>query len=334
VSSTAKIIGGIGLATIGVFTGQPWLASAGVGIAMGGVYQALSPAPRLGAGGARGPDAQIPQTIPPELVVYGRALIPGTPAFVGRHSERVKNQPDREFSHWIYLHTRRRPLDGIEAIVVGGKWFDLVPNGRTSVWFPADALIPDGGPFKTSIAIWFKRGADDDDAFRYLMNKVPDKWTDSHRLSKISATYVVYRFRAELWPNGPPEIKFFVRGFLVNDPRHPAAAPAWSENAALCYADALYGPHAGAGAVDPSLIDPTALTAAANTCDEQLTTKTGDVVVRYRCGGWADATTDYDKILSESGPRTRSTPAPPGPCRPRSPPPTSPGRSGCSRCAS
>lgn len=297
--AVGKVVAGIGIATLGGITGQPWLIGIGATVALGGIAEALAPQPRAPAGGSRGIGAHISSSIPGEQVIYGRVLVPGYPIMTGRHTEQVSNNPDREFSHIIYEITRRRPLDGIERILIGNALYDLVPNDGAIVEFPDDALIPALGKYRNRIAIWFKPGADDDLPFAYLMEKVPDKWTDAHRLTGICAVYVVFRFDPELWPNGPPEVKFLVRGFLVNDPRAPGDPPTYSDNAALCYADSLYGPHAGEGAIDPSLLDTDALVAAANTCDEELTTKDSSVVARYRVGGFADATQDYDQIQAD-----------------------------------
>lgn len=306
--ATAKIVGGAALVAAGVGMmafGVPMganVALAGGAVALGGVAEALTPPPRLGAGGARGASAgQINATIPPELIVYGRCLIPGSPILVGRHTVTRHNQDDLEFSHVVFVLTRRRPLDALERVFIDHATYDLVPNNGAVADFPDDALVPATGKYKDKFACWFRRGDEDPDdlPFWWLRLKVPSKWTDDCTLTGISAVHCVFEFDPDLWPQGPPEVKFLVRGFLVADPRLPANPPAWSENPALCYADALTGPHAAEGAIDASMIDAPALIAAANTCDEQLTLKDGTVAARYRCDGWADGTQDYDAILAD-----------------------------------
>jgi hypothetical protein len=310
VGAAAKIVGGAALIAAGVTLlafGQPYgmqVALAGGAVALGGVAEALTPPPRLGAGGARGSSAgQINATIPPELIVYGRCLIPGSPVLVGRHTVTRHNEDDLEFSHVVFVFTRRRPLDGIERVFIDHGTYDLVPNDGQVADFPDDALVPASGKYKDKFALWFRRGDEDPDVdglpFPWLRLNVPDKWTADSKLTGISAVHCVFEFDPDLWPSGPPEVKFLVRGFLVADPRAPADPPAWSENPALCYADALTGPHAAEGAIDAGMLDGPALIAAANTCDEQLTLKDGTVAPRYRCDGWADSTQDYDAILAD-----------------------------------
>lgn len=308
-SASAKLIGGVALASVGaalllVPGGQGFGAvflSSGIGMAAGGLAQTLTPTPQIGGGGSRGPDVHAGGTIPPELIVYGKALIPGWPVAVFRHREVVHNADDREFSHWMYVHTRRRRMNALVGVMINGEMYTLRQNFGHSMWFPDDCLIPDSGPYDKSIAIYFKPGGTDDANFDYAVSKSNGYWTSDHVLFNIAATYVVYRFRAELWPDGPPEIRFLWEGFLCYDPRTPNADPAYTDNAPLCHADAYCGPHAGLGRMEPTQIDAACLIEAANVADEDVDTLSGETVKRYRVGGFADATSPYDQVLTDLG---------------------------------
>jgi hypothetical protein len=296
-----KLVAGAALIAGGLATGNPMRLLGGATLVVGAVAEAMTPMPRVGGSGGGRSATYVQSTIPPEIIVYGRCLVPASAVFQGRHTDQIHNEHDREYSHIVYAITRRRPLDGIEGVLLGSEIFDLEPNDGTNSNFPDDALIPAWGKYRKLFGLWFKPGADDDPqpCFPWLSLKVPGTWQSTARLTGIAACHCVFIFDPTVWPNGPPEIKFVVRGFLVNDPRAPGAPPAWSENVALCYADAMYGPHAGEGAIDPALIDTAALVAAANTCDEVLTKKDGTDVARYRIGGFGDATQDHDVLLAD-----------------------------------
>jgi hypothetical protein len=126
-------------------------------------------------------------------------------------------------------------------------------------------------------------GADDQTADTSLISFCPDKWTANHRLRGKAYIYVRLQRNPELFPNGLPNIRALVKGKKVYDPR--TGTTVWSQNVALCVADYLTNTRYGLGHVYASEIDETALTAAANVCDEDVSLAAGGTEDRYTCNG-------------------------------------------------
>ena len=93
------------------------------------------------------------------------------------------------------------------------------------------------------------------------------KWTSNHRLRGIAYLYVKLVWNKDVWTGGIPNVSAVVKGKKVYDPR--SATTAYSANAALCLRDYLTDATLGMG-MDSSEIDDTAVSAAANICDEQV----------------------------------------------------------------
>ena len=78
----------------------------------------------------------------------------------------------------------------------------------------------------------------------------------------------------------PPVWRYKVKGTKVYDPRHPAAAIAWSNNPALCVRDFLVDSVDGCG-VSAALLDDASWAAAADACDVSVELTTGVYGPRY-----------------------------------------------------
>ena len=92
-------------------------------------------------------------------------------------------------------------------------------------------------------------------------------WSASHKLLGVSYIYCTMVLDSTVYPNGVPNISCVIKGKKVYDPR--TTTTAYSENPALILYDYMrdsdYGLNESASA-----FDTTALTAAANVCDEVL----------------------------------------------------------------
>jgi hypothetical protein len=114
------------------------------------------------------------------------------------------------------------------------------------------------------------------------------------------------------FPQGVPNITAILKGRKVYDPReggHSATNPAtwtYSDNPALCVRDYLVDAKYGLGE-DHTLIDETALTAAANLCDEDVDVDGGGTHTRYECHGLMNTDNqikgNIEQILSAMGGR-------------------------------
>jgi hypothetical protein len=131
------------------------------------------------------------------------------------------------------------------------------------------------------------------------------KWTSDHRLQGIAYMYVRLTWDAEVFVGGIPNVTVMVKGKKVYDPR--SVTTAYSNNAALCLRDYLSDSAVGVG-MSSSEIDDTALTAAANICDEQVQVLPLSPLTyenRYECNGTLSTAASPDdnlgKLLSAMG---------------------------------
>jgi hypothetical protein len=92
-------------------------------------------------------------------------------------------------------------------------------------------------------------------------------WTANHRAAGVAYIYVRAEHSTNVFPQGLPVFSAVVKGKKVYDPRTDTTA--YSNNAALCLRDYLLADY-GLGA-ETSEINDTAFSAAANTCDENVT---------------------------------------------------------------
>jgi len=130
------------------------------------------------------------------------------------------------------------------------------------------------------------------------------KWTSAHRLRGISYIYVQLTWDTEVFANGIPNISAIVKGKPVYDPR--TTTTVWSANPALCLRDYLTE-SLGLG-MDSNEIDDTAITAAANICEEQVQILPVSPLAyedRYECNGVLSTSESPDanigKLLSAMG---------------------------------
>jgi hypothetical protein len=295
VAGAALIVaGGVLLAYGGA--GAP-LIVAGIGLEAGAAAQALAPTPQLG-GARTGPSLNRSPTVPPEYLIYGRVAIPGTPAYLTYTADQIHDAPDREYVSAVYLLTRRRVLDGLEGIWIGGELVELEPNtGLHRIdHFPEDELAPiKGSKYRGFISVHFEPGDGSAGPWQWLLDRSGGDWTEDHALTSIAWVGVTWQFDPKLWPNDLPENPLFqVRGFKCFDP--VTGLTRWTQNAALCWRDALVAVHGPRGGVDSTLIESPTLIAARNVCDEVLTKTGGDTVRRYECNGAFDASEDWETI--------------------------------------
>jgi hypothetical protein len=121
----------------------------------------------------------------------------------------------------------------------------------------------------------------------------PNPWTAFCSLAGMTAVFVRLQYQQKYFPQGTPQISFLVTGKNdIFDPR--TSTYSYTTNSALCIADFLNqgdltdsrNRHPwGYGAAYGTEIDTTALTADANTCDEDVDLVIGGTEKRYTCNG-------------------------------------------------
>jgi len=148
------------------------------------------------------------------------------------------------------------------------------------------------GDFNGFLRVSSGLGAADQPADPLLLAECGTHWTADHRLR--GRAYIAFEatYDAKTYPTGLPSITVVVRGRKVHDPR--TGVRAYSDNAALCWADYLQADF-GYSAPDDE-IDSGLVAAAANICDETVATTTG-TEPRYRCWGIVDTSQDRREIL-------------------------------------
>lgn len=133
------------------------------------------------------------------------------------------------------------------------------------------------GRFAGFVRVKKHLGASDQAADSDLVSEVSE-WTTDHRLRGICYVYVRLKWDADVFPNGMPNIKALVSGKKVYDPR--TSTTSYSDNWALCVRDYLTSSYG----LNTSNVDSTACNAAANICDESVSTPVG-TQSRYTCNG-------------------------------------------------
>jgi hypothetical protein len=233
-------------------------AALGAGLSM--VSRALAPKPNLGAQ-MRGITQTTREPAGSRKIVYGKMRVGGQVVFISNSGDGNK-----------YLHMAiafaSHEIESYEEI-----WFN-----DKKVWTLSGGFQSDWG---TYVTIDRKFGTDGQAASTDLVN-ANVLWTTNHKLSGIA--YIAFRLEwdADKFPQGVPNITAVLKGKKVYDPR--TASTGWSQNPALCLRDYMLDDKYGLGEVTAN-IDSTAINAAANLCEEQVTLDAGGTQDRYQCNG-------------------------------------------------
>lgn len=110
-------------------------------------------------------------------------------------------------------------------------------------------------------------------------------WTSDHKLLDTAYIYARLDYDREKYVSGVPNISCVIKGKKVYDPR--TSTTVWSDNPALILNDYLKDTKYGLGE-SASKIDTTALTTAANICDEDMPIGGGSNQKKYTCDGVLD----------------------------------------------
>ena len=162
----------------------------------------------------------------------------------------------------------------------------------TTVYFNDEALTLDGSGNVTSPSKYVGHarvkkhlGSPTQTADSDLVSESP-RWTTAHRGRSVCYVYVRLKWNTEVFPSGWPNISALLKGKKVYDPR--TATTAWSANWALCLADFMTDERLGLGTPYATL-DDTALQAAANVADENVTISPSGTQKRYTINGQISA---------------------------------------------
>jgi hypothetical protein len=229
---------------------------------------------------AAGRAVTLRSSIASHKVIYGTAKVSGPLVYVATTQSGTGQATPAKVNKMLHLVTA---LAGHEVEEIGDVYF----NDRVVTLQSASGGFVTSAPYKASGGpsyAFVKKmlGADDQEADPTMLANCPG-WTADHRLRGIAYLYVRLEYNPDIFPTGIPNVSAVVKGKKVYDPRDDTTA--WSANTALCVRDYLASDY-GFGCSDDEIND-TYFIAAANLCDEDVTTATG-TEDRYTCNGVID----------------------------------------------
>ena len=222
-------------------------------------------------------------------LVYGRCRASGTVVYMSTTGSK------NEYLH-IVIALAGHEIEEIEEVYFNDDLVPLVSNTPTGFY---------NGVARVNKHLGVSGQTADTDLINDTASLTDGKWTSDHKLSGIAYLYVRLTWDTEKFPSGIPNISAVIKGKKVYDPR--STATAYSANAALCLRDYLTDSALGMGLTSAE-VDDTAITAAANICDEQvqvLPLSPTTYENRYECNGVIATSASPDenigKLLSAMG---------------------------------
>ena len=287
----AAVSTGVGVAsaaitgTVFAFAGMTGFAAIAtsflVSTAMGAALNALAPKPPS-ASATRGYSFSGESGAALDhQIIYGETKVGGVRVF-----DTTTGGDKNKFLHRILVFAGHQ-INSYEKIYVNNDLVTLNSDGYVTA--PAQYL-KDGEPF----ILIKKHLGTTSQAADSTLNDATDEWTDKHTLSGLAYLYVRFEYDADVFPNGVPSVSAVIKGKRVYDPR--TGLTAWSENPALCLRDYLTQVY-GLG-VPTSRISDDHVIAAANICDQSVTTTLG-TTTRYTCNGAFVTAFSPNQIISD-----------------------------------
>ena len=221
----------------------------------------------------------IKQPAQPRRVVYGEVRVSGTLVF-------AETTNSDEFIHLV-IALATHEIEGFQSFRIDENTVTVNASGLVT----APSQYVDGST--NLIRLKTKTGADNQTAQSDLVSEVTN-WTSNHRLRGIAYIYARLKFNSNAFPQGLPNISATIRGKKVYDPR--TTNTGYSNNPALCIRDYLTDTKYGLGC-SASEIDDTSFSAAANTCEEQVTLAAGGQANRYTMNGSFETSHSAKDIL-------------------------------------
>jgi len=222
-------------------------------------------------------------------VVYGRCRVSGTVVYMSTTGSK------NEYLH-IIVALAGHEIQEIEEVYFNDELVPLVSNTPTGFY---------NGVARVNKHLGETTQTADSDLITDTASLTDGKWTSDHKLSGIAYLYVRLTWDTEKFPSGIPNISAVVKGKKVYDPR--TTTTVYSANPALCLRDYLTDSALGMG-LSSAEVDDTAITAAANICEEQvqiLPLSPTTYENRYDCNGVIATSAAPDenigKLLSAMG---------------------------------
>jgi len=282
---TAAVSTGIGYAggqIAAAAIAKAFFVSFATTLALTGAAKALAPKPKRQQSATINPSTS--QTFMVRDAVASRKIIYGT---------------TRASGVITYAQTINNELHLIIAIASHEvESFNQFYFNDESVALDGNGWVQTPSKYLNKARILYRTGADDQIVMQELVDATAEYaeittdgiWTTDHVMSGIAYLYVTLINDTTAFSNGVPNISANVSGKKLYDTR--TATTAYSENPALVLYDYLTNTRYGLG-VDVAEIDTTAFNAAANSCDETVTTSEGASETRYTANGTIDTDSSY-----------------------------------------
>ena len=251
------------------------------------VAQALlkpsAPSSKAAGGAADTTDNKITirQAAAPRQIVYGRMRVGGVYGFL--HTTENEGTTN-DHLHMIVM-VAGHEIESFEEIWINDEAYSVADDlNADGVLVKPDSQYVDLPDNQYFVRFKFHKGSPSQEADPDLMAAAPGVWTATDRLQGIAYVYVRLKWNAKRFAGGVPNFSAVIKGKNdIYDPRDGTTG--YSENSALCLANYLCDTTYGLPVDYATGIDETALVAAANACDEDVTLAAGGTEKRYRTDG-------------------------------------------------
>jgi hypothetical protein len=258
--------------------------SFGTSLVLGGLSFALQKKPKGGGGDGgssiafegRDRTVTVRQPTAPWRVVYGRARVGGTYAFVASSTD--SGGRANGYLHLV-IALAGHEIEEIESIAFDDYTISLEASGNGFIVTSSDRFYSANG---STVYLEKYLGTTTQTASSYLAS-LGIGWTDNHRLRGRAYLYVRLLWDPDKYPNGIPNISAVIKGRKVYDPR--TGLTEYSTNPVLCVADYITNTDFGLGADFNTEIDSDTVIAEANLCEESVSLADGGTEDRYTCNG-------------------------------------------------
>lgn len=289
IAGIASAIGGaiaanVGALTLSAFAGTLFSTAGAAFFALGAglsmVSRALAPKPNIGAQ-MRGITQTTREPAGTRKIIYGKMRVGGNVVFIAHSGS------DNKYLHLAVVFATHH-INSYEEV-----WFN-----DNKIWTASGGFQDDWGTYVTMDTT--KLGTSGQSASSVLTPIT--EWTADHKLSGIAYIAFKLEWNQDKFPQGVPNITAVIKGKRVFDPR--TSVTAYSTNPALCLRDYMLDQSYGLGESNVN-IDSTALEAAADLCDEQVSIDAGGTQDRYQCNGVIDTANqikaNIEQLLSSMG---------------------------------
>jgi hypothetical protein len=286
VSAIAGIVSAVSVAAAGSGAFFATLFSAvgakafaiGAGLSM--VSRALTPKPNIGAQ-MRGITQTTREPAGSRKLIYGKMRVGGNVVFIAHSGS------DNKYLHLAVVFATHH-INSYEEV-----WFN-----DNKIWTASGGFQDDWGTYVTMDTTKLDTSGQSASS---LLTPITE-WTADHKLSGIAYIAFKLEWNQDKFPQGVPNITAVIKGKRVFDPR--TSVTAYSTNPALCLRDYMLDQSYGLGESNVN-IDSTALEAAADLCDEQVSIDAGGTQDRYQCNGVIDTANqikaNIEQLLASMG---------------------------------